>query len=44
MDRPLSYIVLEFYCWNPNWDKYLSQMIVERLQRYKDSKKNDINR
>ena len=34
----LSYAVLEFFCWNPNWDKYLTKIMEERLKKYKQNK------
>ena len=37
-EHPLSYIVLEFFTWNPRWDEYLSKMAEERLKKKKSKK------
>jgi hypothetical protein len=38
-DFILSYAVLEFFCWPPHWDQYLTKMMEERLRKYKQEKK-----
>jgi len=34
-ELPLSFVVLEFFTWNPNWDKYLAKMMEERIEKYR---------
>ena len=41
-EHPLSYVTLEFFTWNPNWDKYLQQQINERLAKHKAGSKRDM--
>lgn len=38
-DAHLSFIILEFYIWNPNWDKYLTEMMKQRFMRYEEKKR-----
>jgi len=37
-DLILSYTVLEFFCWNPNWDIYLTKLIKERQKKHEQKK------
>jgi hypothetical protein len=34
----LSYSILEFFCWNPHWDKYLTALMEENKKQYEQSK------
>jgi hypothetical protein len=34
----LSYSILEFFCWNPYWDKYLTVQMEENKKQYEQSK------
>ena len=34
----LSYAILEFFCWNPYWDKYLTEVMEKRQREYKREK------
>ena len=36
----LSYSILEFFCWNPNWDEYLTARMEENIRLYKQNKLN----
>lgn len=38
-DLPLSFSILEFYCWPVHWDQYLQAMLEQRLKEYKEKKK-----
>ena len=35
----LSYTILEFFCWNPNWDQYLTKVIEKNRRKYEQKKK-----
>lgn len=37
-ELPLSYVILEFYCWNPRWDEYLTHLAEERQKKYEQQK------
>ena len=46
-EHPLSYIVLEFFTWNPAWDQYLTKMMEERLAKTNNklhTNRNDTNK
>ena len=32
----LSYVVLEFFTWNPRWDDYLNKMTEERIKKQEE--------
>ena len=40
-EQPLSYVVLDFFCRNPEWDILLGEMARERHEKNKVSEKNE---
>jgi len=37
-ENPLSYVILEFFTWNPKWDTYLTKIIEDIAKKHEENK------